>query len=263
MVRERVGDWRAALTSTLAGLVAGLLVFGALQSGVLDGPFFAAQDRLFPAPAPDPAITLIAIDQKSRDQLGPDPVSNGYHAQVISNLSAMHPKVILFDVLLDHSIPDPDTGANTDGQLAQAIQKAGNVVLVCTASDGPIDPLVVGEPIADIGLGEPDPANAIRTMALTEQSTCLQNEAHESAVVQAIRIVEGDQDPIDVQGNVARFGKHTIPLVGDQMVVNYTLGSGAATCSYVDAFNGDCPASLITNRVVIVGTKLVDNGDIY
>ena len=46
MVRERVGDWRSAWRSALAGLGAGLLVFGILQAGILDGPFFAAQDRL-------------------------------------------------------------------------------------------------------------------------------------------------------------------------------------------------------------------------
>src|ERR1700752_4938185 len=103
MVRERVGDWRSAWRSAVAGLVAGLLVIAVLQTGLLDGPFFAAQDRLFPAPAPDPGITLVAIDQKSRAAPGGYPWSNAYHAQVIDNLAAMHPKVILFDVMLDNT----------------------------------------------------------------------------------------------------------------------------------------------------------------
>ncbi|TMC89285.1 MAG: CHASE2 domain-containing protein, partial [Chloroflexi bacterium] len=102
------GDWRSAWRSALAGLGAGLLVFGILQAGILDGPFFAAQDRLFPAPPPDPRITLVAIDSKSK-QLGTYPWSNGYHAQVINYLASLHPKVILFDVMLDHSTIDPET----------------------------------------------------------------------------------------------------------------------------------------------------------
>src|SRR2546430_11073275 len=70
MVRERVGDWRSAWRSVVAGVAAGLLVIGVLQTGILDGPFFAAQDRLFPAPPPDNGITLVAIDARSKDHLG-------------------------------------------------------------------------------------------------------------------------------------------------------------------------------------------------
>jgi len=262
MVRERVGDWRAALTSTLAGLVAGLLVFGALQSGVLDGPFFAAQDRLFPAPPPDSGITLVAIDQTTRAKLGAFPFYNAYHAQVINNLESLHPKLILYDVNLELGIPDPED-PNSDQELADALQQnQSNVVLVCTATASPFGPLVVGEPIGDAGFGDPDPANAIRSMGLLVSNTCDQNEAHESAVVQAIRLVDKNQDPIDVEGNVAHFGTHTIPLVNNQMVINDSLG-GSPTCSFFNAFNGNCPANLITNRIVVVGTKLIDNGDVY
>ena len=264
MVRERVGDWRSAWRSALAGVVAGLIVFAILQAGVLNGPFFAAQDRLFPAPAPDTGITLVAIDQRTRDTLGAFPWTNAYHAQVINYLASLKPKVILVDLMLDHSIPDPEQPAvDTDQQLAGAIQKAGNVVLVCTSSDGPIDPLVVGEPIGDLGFGPPDPANAVRSMALQVKNTCLQNEAHESAFVQALRIAENNLNPIATKGDVAQFGKHQVPLVDGRMLINYTLG-GSPTCSYIDAFNAACPhPDLITNHIVVIGAKLIDAGDVY
>ena len=264
MVRERVGDWRSAWRSALAGLFAGLLVIAVVQTGLLDGPFFAAQDRLFPGPPPDPGVTLVAIDQQSKRQLGAYPWSNGYHAQVINYLASLHPKVILFDVLLDHSTVDPETHQVTDGLLADAIKKAGNVVLVCTSSDGPIDPLEVGEPIADLGFASPDQANAVRGMALTVKTTCAQNEAHETAFLQALRIAEGIQAPIDVEGDAAVFGNHHIPLENGQMLINYSLGGGP-TCSYVDAFNSACPhpETTITNRIVVIGPKLIDAGDIY
>jgi adenylate cyclase len=262
MVRERVGDWRSAWRSALAGVAAGLLVIGVLQTGILDGPFFAAQDRLFPAPPPDNGITLVAIDSASKPRLAAFPWTNEYHARVINYLASLHPKVILFDVILDHSIFDAEN-PKADEDLARAIKDAGNVVLVCTASAGPIEQIQVGEPIGDLGFGTPDPANAIRSMSIQVKSTCLQNESHESAFVQALRIAEKTQDPIDVSAGVARFGKHNIPLENDQMLVNYTLG-GSPTCSYVDALNAACPhPNLITDHIVVVGTKLIDTGDVY
>src|SRR5438874_6997827 len=277
MVRERVGDWRSAWRSAVAGVAAGLLVIGILQTGILDGPFFAAQDRLFPAPPPDNGITLVAIDARSKAHLGAYPWDNGYHAKVINYLASLHPKVILFDVVLNHSTIDPELlppppnvitqqafeKARTDGLLAQAIKDAGNVVLVCTSSDGPIDALEVGEPVADLGFASPDPANAIRGMSLQVKSTCDQNEAHESAFVAALRIAEKNQDPIDVKGDAAQFGKHRIPLVNGQMLINYSLG-GSPTCAYIDAFNTACPhPEQIKDHIVVVGTKLIDAGDVY
>src|SRR6266446_3577444 len=101
MVRERVGDWKLAWRFALAGLVAGTLVVILASTGVTAGTFDAAQDRLFPAPAPDSRITLVAIYQTSANNLGSYPlVSNSYHATVIKYLMSLHPKVVLFDIPL-------------------------------------------------------------------------------------------------------------------------------------------------------------------
>jgi adenylate cyclase len=52
-------------------------------------------------------------------------------------------------------------------------------------------------------------------------------------------------------------------LVDGQMLINFTRGLVDA-CSYVDAYNGSCPdPKLITDHIVIVGTKLIDGGDVY
>src|SRR5882672_119032 len=137
MVRARVGDWRQSWRFALAGLAAGILVVAlgyganAAPSSVLGGinrPYFAAQDLLFPAPPPDQQVTLVAIDAKTQQDLGAYPFPNSYHAKVINYLASLHPKVILFDIVLDHT-----TGKNieppfeeTDPPLTQAIQAAGN-----------------------------------------------------------------------------------------------------------------------------------------
>ena len=272
MVRERVGDWRLAWRFALAGLIAGALVSTFASLGVIGRSFDAAQDQLFPAPAADPRITLVAIDQRSKDDLGAYPWLNSYHAKVISYLASLHPKVILFDIVLDHltgidpetlGTPKPD---NTDEDLKAAIEAAGNVVLVCTADDAPRPEFsTVAAAIGDRGFAAPDAADSVRSVELRPKSTCPENEADEPAFLQALRISQGIDAPLTVNaaGSEARFGPHRIPLVGNQMLINFTKG-GSPTCSYVDALNSSClhPES-ITGHIVVVGTKLIDAGDVY
>ncbi len=268
MVRERVGDWRLAWRFALAGLIAGLLVIVLAQTPATGGTFDAAQDRLFPAPAPDPEITLVAIDTATQNNLGIYPFSNANHAQVINYLASLHPKVILFDIVLDHltgkDLEPPF--ADTDTPLENAIKAAGNVVLVCTLDDQPQGQFSkVAASVGERGLANPDRANAVRGVALRPdaKSTCPQNEADEPAFMQALRVATGINDPLEIKASVATFGDHRIPLVGGQMLINLTRGSGS-TCSYVDAYNSNCPhPELITNHIVVVGTKLVDAGDVY
>src|SRR6266478_8352055 len=139
MVRERVGDWRLAWRFALAGLIAGMLVTAFGYFGVINRSFDAAQDQLFPGPSTDPRITLVAVDQRSKESLGAYPWLNSYHAKVINYLASLHPKVILFDIVLDHLTPTDleDPSAKPDDELVSAIKAAGNVVLVCTADDAP------------------------------------------------------------------------------------------------------------------------------
>ena len=158
MVRERVGDWRSVWRFALAGLLAGVLVVATSQTTVVAPLFFALQDQLFPTPEPSSQVTLVALDSTAQrsTNFGPFPWSNDVHARVINYLASLHPKVILFDVMLDHS----DAG---NAQLAKAIADAGNVVLVCTADDSPL-PIFANAAVAVAGreLGVPDPANAVR-----------------------------------------------------------------------------------------------------
>jgi len=52
-------------------------------------------------------------------------------------------------------------------------------------------------------------------------------------------------------------------MVGNQMLINFTRGGGPS-CSYQDAENASCPhPDQITGHIVIVGSKLIDGGDVY
>src|ERR1700686_663485 len=257
MVRERVGDWRSVWRFALAGLVAGILVVATSQTAVVAPLFFALQDQLFPAPPPSAQVTLVAIDPTGAGPFGPYPWGNDIHAKVINSLASLHPKVILFDVMLDHSGPG-------DAQLAKAISNAGNVVLVCTADDPPL-PMFARAAAAVAGreLGVPDPANAVRGVPAHIAKSCTDNPSGEPAFIQAVRIAEGTNDPFVTNGNAAELGRHIIPLVNGEMLINFTDGK-SPTCGYLLAFNGRCPApSLITNHIVAVGIKLVDADAVY
>jgi adenylate cyclase len=257
MVRERVGDWRSVWRFALTGLLAGLLVVATSQTTVAAPLFFALQDQLFPVPAPSPQVTLVALDSVAANPFGPFPWGNDIHAQVINYLASLHPKVILFDVMLDHE-------GKGDVQLARAIFDAGNVVLVCTADDFPV-PLFANAAAAVGGreLAAPDQANAVRGIPVQPAKTCPANRTGESAFVQALRIAEGINAPLTTKGNDVQFGPHQIPLVNGQMLINFTKGT-SPTCSYALAFRGMCRSpSLITNHIVVVGLKLIDADDVY
>src|SRR5216684_1801712 len=268
MVRERVGDWRLAWRFALAGLSAGLLVTAFVYLGVIGRSFDAAQDQLFPGPSADPRITLVAIDQRSKDDLGAYPWLNSYHAKVINYLAGLHPTVILFDLVLDHDTPvDPDIlSAKPDAELAAAISAARNVVLVCTADDAPRPEFsTVAAAVGERGFGTSDAADSVRGVELRPKNTCPENEAQEPAFLQALRISQGMNAPLAINkaGTEATFGPHHIPLAGGQMLINFTKG-GSPTCAYVDALNGSCPhPESITDHIVVVGTKLIDAGDVY
>src|ERR1700674_18016 len=267
MVRDRVGDWRLAWRFALAGLVAGLLGIALASTGVTAATFDGGQDQLFPAPAPDPRISFVEIDSRSQLDLGAYPFNNGYHARVINYLASLHPKVILFDVVLDHlTLKDVETLEDTDAMLTKAIADARNVVLVCTADDAPRGEFSsVAAAVGERGFAVADRANAVRGVVIRPhvKATCPQNEGDQPAFLLALQISEKIFTPLKLSGNEAAFGPHRIPLVGDQMLINFTRGAGSA-CAYVDAFNQSCPhPELITNHIVVVGTKLIDAGDVY
>jgi len=270
MVRERLGDWRLAWRFALAGLIAGVLVAAVSTLGLVNGPFFAAQDQLFPAPAPDQSVSFIALDQPSMKAIGT--LTNDDHANVIRYLTSLHAKVILYDFPLDQLTPpngeDSKHLVDTNMTLGPAIKAAGNVVLVCTGDVSPLPAFADNAAaIGERGLGTPDDANNVRGVVLRPDpnATCPENEADEPAFLEALRISQGINDALEVNANgtQATFGLHQIPLVNNQMLINFTRGGGPS-CSFQDADNASCPhPEQITGHIVVVGSKLIDGGDVY
>ncbi|MBI5182438.1 MAG: adenylate/guanylate cyclase domain-containing protein, partial [Nitrospirae bacterium] len=90
-------------------------------------------------------IIIVLIDEKSIKKIGRWPWKRDVMAALVNNISKERPKVIGIDIMFSEK-----EGAKTDGRLAKAIKKAGNVVLATAfilpvegkkgaVSDGPPD----------------------------------------------------------------------------------------------------------------------------
>lgn len=86
---------------------------------------FRMRELLGHAPFWSPDLVIVAIDEESLRSLPVKvPTPRDYLARLIDRLDAYHPRVIAIDILLDRP-----TQVEADRQLANAIRRAGNVVL--------------------------------------------------------------------------------------------------------------------------------------
>lgn len=123
-----------AITVALA-----LLIFFSYERGLLDFVEFKTLDKRFqlrgtmPLQAP---IVLVSIDQDSFDELDLAwPWPRNLHAALIRKLVQSGAKVIGLDLLFTEPKADP----GEDSDLAEAIRRAGNVVLAAELTEVPSD----------------------------------------------------------------------------------------------------------------------------
>lgn len=114
----------------LVSLVAALAVFALSQLQVFQNLELKTLDARFGWRGKKPAgseIVIVAIDDDSWDSLPEKwPWPRTYHAKLVENLNRAGAKVIAFDLEFDKPSP---TNPEQDEIFAQAIRKAGNVVL--------------------------------------------------------------------------------------------------------------------------------------
>lgn len=115
---------RNALRPLLIGTVVGVATACIFASGALESWSNLATDRLFLPRSADPSIVIVAIDDTSIGQIGRWPWDRKVHGDIITRLSEAGVRAIGYDV----NFPEPSDAAN-DAALADAIRKAGNVVL--------------------------------------------------------------------------------------------------------------------------------------
>lgn len=226
----------------------------------------------------DDKIVIVAIDEKSLEQLGRfSSWPRSYHAELINTLAEAGARVIVFDVLFSEPAPD-------DEELVASMKQAGNVILpfICTlqapqpavsgeatASGTIIKPLEQFEESA-LALGHanmaPDEDGVVRRLALLLPD----NEHPEpalalTAIAKYLRRTEIIESlPED---NYLSFAGRAIPLDdASNMLINYRVNPATPlsfeAVSYADVLRNAISPETFRDKLVLIGVTATGFGDI-
>lgn len=258
-------------------LISGFNLFHGIRMQLGDSLFKSA--GLQAQTTPEESIVIVAIDEKSLEQLGRfSSWPRSHHTQLVNTLADAGARVTVFDLLFSEPTPD-------DQGLAEAIGKADNVILPYVYTDVIYSSSAVGQSISlknkvlplEIlaedarGLGHavmlPDEDGIIRQVPLVirddggyEPSLAL------TAIAQYLRRPDVIESP--VTGNTLAFAGRDIPLDSSgNMLINYIGESSSIVnftrISYVDAIDGAVAPEVFRDRIVIVGVTATGLGDVF
>ncbi len=267
--------------------------------------------------APHPSLALVVFDDKTAEQAGPLFERRAGWARVIDALSAARPAVIGIDAIFDvperllgeplqqrvsqwkeaHPAPgaegsellldDVSAELGGDQTLAEAVKRAGNVVLILFAGDGEkrvVDPSTLGR--ARYAQSTPGPV-ALREVESLQASqpiisaaakgmgfaTVSEDDTRTVRRVSFVRAAPGGlYMPFTVpliavaqgvsRGQVAylgpqqevKLGSSSVKLDGDGLWLDFIGPAGSVpTYSVIDVVEGRVPASALAGKVVILG----------
>lgn len=243
----------------LIGLV--LLPFTAylsLSAGLaLNNPLYDSLRRLTPLPV-DPRIVLVTIDAPSLEALGPWPWPRSVHADLIERLNAAQPAGILFDVIFSES-----GNSNDDQRLADAVCKAGNVLLPI-AGDSSVSPKAQVTPLSPLlkcakGVGhinvEADKDGVVRSVYLREGpagSTLPQLAWLAFAMSEHAETMPGlPQEPTG--GHWHQEHEIRVPFTSEP--------DPFPSVSYVSVLRGEVPPESLRGRLILIGASAYGMAD--
>lgn len=264
---------------TIAVCIGGVFC-AAFWSNLLYGMQLRSSDFLFRVPnlyqstQPEDRIVVVAIDDKSLDELGRFASwPRSYHAQLIDTLAQAKARVIVFDVLFSEPAPG-------DEELAASAEAAGNVIQPVlgvsakhkpTRVDGAMEFETFLRPLRSIEesavmLGHanvlPDEDGVVRRLPLIIRS----GEDYEPALALAAvanylrrpQVIEST-----IKDNSLPFAGRSIPLDRlNSMLINNT-GTRFPTVSFADVLAGRIAPAIFNDGIVIVGATASGLGDKY
>jgi PAS domain S-box-containing protein len=237
---------------------------------------------------PPDEIVIVAIDEASVKRLGRFPWPRRLMAQALHRLSDAHPKVIALNVLYS----DP-TSEDDDAALAEAIKRAGNVVVAGQLVEAPhggaewLRPLpAIEKAAAAIGHGNvlTDLDGVARSLTL--RKTDDEGNALWAMAVEAIRVGDGlrPDDARDAPEGV-KVGSRLIPIEADaeteafltpevesspqmfraeRMAIDYIGPAGSfadRTVSVADLIDGRAEPEKFNGKYVLIGATAAAMGD--
>jgi len=204
---------------------------------------------------PDDRLAIVAIDERSLQQLGQWPWPRGTHARLLDRLHEAGARRVALDLMF----PEPDRkDASQDQELAAAIKRSGNVVLpVLAAAAG-------GDAVPEELLPVPVLASVARGLAHTDIEVDGDGVARGlylkagvgSAYWPALGLaLSGGDGPVPGLGDPAPAAASPYQWRRDNYVrLRYAGPPGTfPQVSYIDVLEGRLPPGLLRDRLVIVG----------
>jgi len=269
----------------LIAVALGLVFSLVAHFNLLHGMNLRSSDFLFQAGESNPGIypgkdiVVVAVDDKSLDQLGRfSSWPRAYHAQIINILAEADARVIVFDILFSEPSPDDD-------ELATAIQQAGNVILPLVTTLETNQSVTMGEqntlistirPLRDFEEGAlavghasmlPDEDGTVRRLPLLIQNGDESEPALSlTAVSSYLRLPEISVTPDE--DNYLPLAGRLIPLDNDYgMLINYHGNSvtswNSETVPYADVLDNNVNPDIFYDKIVLVGITATGFGDIF
>jgi len=248
--------WWHWLLPSLVALGATLGGFAPLQR--LDLLAYDLLSSMLPSSAQTQRAVVVAIDERSLQQLGRWPWPRRVHAQLLDRLHEAPPQAVAFAILFD---PPDRNDAEGDARFAAAIARAGRVMLPVApmASNG--SGVLAAEPATEFAeaaaaLGhvdvEIDPDGLLRRLYLRAGV----GERRWPALAQGVsELVRADRDaPLPGLRSDAGTASRGATWVRDnEVLLHLDRDSPMERVSYVDVLNDAALAARLADRVVFVG----------
>ena len=248
----------------VVGLGVGLVLSIVFFSGILSPLDPLLTNLVYQPIQPSFRVAIIAIDQKSLDQVGPWPWQRTVYAALLDRLSGAPPRVIAFDI----PFPLPSQG---DAVFAAALRKSGNVILTIDTVEGAAFPPQPGAfPRFDVLLLPTlqlrsaasafghrvlptDQDGILRRMPVAIEATNVREPALGVAAAQAYLGIQNIT--YDLPDRLVTFGSEQIQTdeYGDMLLNFSSSHNGVPVYSYSDVLAGLVPASTFSGKIVLVG----------
>lgn len=262
-----------------------IVVIAIGMTGLLQPLEWFAFDRILQRRATsgvDSRFLIVTIDEEDLRKLGEWPISDSKMTSLLHALQQHHPRTIGIDIYRDLPV------GNGRNQLNEAFQAIPNIVGVEKVIDEPVPPAPKLDPQTQVGMADlvADADGRIRRGLLAvkcdkEEKICSENDHQKVKFGLATQLAfiyleqEGIYPNVLDTGHLhlgqaifKRFtagngGYANVDANGTQILINYPAGeSFFETVSLSEVLAGMVPASLIQDRIVLIGATAVSLNDL-
>lgn len=221
-------------------------------------------DRLFLSEKPTVPIVIIAIDDKSLQEIGRWPWDRQVHSELLEKLKKYDPLAVGYDVNFSEK-----SNIQSDEKLAASIKKMGNVLLPVEATIASLDEKIIAKSFLF-------PINSLKKEAWGVGTTNTPIDQDGISRRTPIVIHSEDEEKIlsletmivscwSKEKNNELFSAKKIPLDKNGMMrINYVGKPGTfQSISAVKIINGEVEIEKIKNKIILIGATAPDLHDEY